>query len=91
MFIKFIKKLLKDNREFILREAFEAKGLMHLLMKSRNSGGKWSKEDIAMLRAHLRSLTKIAPAVAIFLLPGGMLLLPFLAELLDRRKNLGLK
>ena len=80
----FFKKLLNKNREFILHEVLEVKGLMHLLMKHRNTGEKWSREEIKEIRAHLREISRAVPALIIFLLPGGSLFLPFLATVLDR-------
>jgi hypothetical protein len=35
----------------------------------------------------LKNLSKIIPALIIFLLPGGSFLLPILADVLDRRKT----
>jgi hypothetical protein len=83
----FIKRLIASNREFILNEVVEVKGLMHLLMKPQNTGQKWTKEEKKEIKAHLKNLSRVVPAVVIFLIPGGSLLLPFLAEVLDRRKS----
>ena len=60
---------------------------MQLLMKHRNTGLKWTSEEIAEIRLHLRNISKLVPALIVFLLPGGALLLPLLAEVLDRRKK----
>ena len=59
---------------------------MQLLMKNRNTGEKWTREDKKKIKLHLKSISKLVPALIIFLLPGGLLLLPFLAKVLDRRK-----
>ena len=67
-------------------EVLSIKGLMHLLMKIRNTDEKWTKEEKKEIKSNLRNIAKIIPAVAIFCLPGGALLLPILAEALDRRK-----
>ena len=68
------------------KEVLEIKGLMQLLMKNRNTGEKWTREDKKKIKLHLKSISKLVPALIIFLLPGGLLLLPFLAKVLDRRK-----
>lgn len=81
------KKLIIKNKEFILEEIFAVKGLMQLLMKQRNTNQEWTKEEIREIKTHLKNISKVVPALVIFLLPGGSLLLPFLAEILDRRKN----
>jgi len=81
------KKLIIKNKEFILEEIFAVKGLMQLLMKQRNTNQEWTKEEIREIKTHLKNISKMVPALVIFLLPGGSLLLPFLAEILDRRKK----
>jgi hypothetical protein len=87
MIINYFKRLIINNREFILREVLSVKGLMYLLMKYRNTGEKWTREEKREIKIHLRSISKMIPVLVIFLLPGGTLFLPFLAEVLDRRKN----
>ena len=83
----YIRDLLLRNREFILREVVEVQGLMRLLMKHRNTGKKWTGDELRKIRKHLKEISKIVPVVVVFLLPGGTILLPFLAEVLDRRKE----
>jgi len=68
-------------------EVLSIKGLMRLLMKTRNTDEKWTREERKEIKRHLRNIAKIIPAVAIFFLPGGSFLLPILAEALDRRKT----
>ena len=87
MMINYFKRLITKNREFILREVLAVKGLMYLLMKNRNSGEKWTKEEKMEIKNHLRDISKVVPVIIVFLLPGGSLFLPFLAEVLDRRKK----
>lgn len=81
----FIKKLIVSNRDFILHEMLEVKGLMGMIMKHRNTGGKWTSEEKKEIKAHLKGISRAVPALIIFLLPGGAFLLPLLAETLDRR------
>ena len=83
----FVRNLIMKNRAFILQEVLAVKGLMQLLMKVRNSDQPWTKEEKKEIKKHLRDISKMVPVVVIFILPGGMLLLPFLAEVLDRRKK----
>lgn len=87
MIIDYFKKLITRNREFILKEVLEVKGLMQLLMKYRNTGQIWTREEKKEIVVHLKSLSRVIPALIIFLLPAGTLLLPFLVEVLDRRGN----
>lgn len=60
---------------------------MYILMKPRNTGEKWTKEEKREIKRHLKRISKIFTILIIFLLPGGSLLLPILAEVLDRRKT----
>ena len=87
MNINYFKRLIIKNREFILAEILAVKGLMYLLMKNRNTGEKWSREEKMEIKKHLRNISKVIPIIIVFLLPGGSLFLPFLAEILDRRKK----
>jgi len=87
MIISYFKKLIIKNREFVLTEVLAVKGLMSLLMKNRNTGEKWTREERREIKNHLRIISKMVPVIIVFLLPGGSLFLPFLAEVLDRRKK----
>lgn len=87
MIKRYFKKMFTENREFILKEVLSVKGLFHLLMKHRNTGQKWTIEELKEIRLHLRNISRIIPVVIIFLLPGGSFLLPFLVEVIDRRTN----
>ncbi len=86
MIKKYLKRLVVVNKEAILMEVLSIRGLMQLLMKTRNTDEKWTWEERKEIRSHLRNIAKIIPSVAIFVLPGGSFLLPVLAEVLDRRK-----
>jgi len=68
-------------------EVLAIRGLMQLLMKTRNTDEKWTREEKKEIKRHLRNIAKIVPTLAIFSLPGGSLLLPLLVEALDRRKT----
>jgi len=83
---KYLNRLIIVNKEAILMEVLTIRGLMRLLMKTRNTDEKWTREEKIEIKRHLKNIAKIIPAVAIFSLPGGSFLLPVLAEVLDRRK-----
>ena len=87
MIKKYLKRLILISKEAILMEVLAIKGLMQLLMKTRNTDQKWTGEEKKEIKMHLRNIAKIIPAVAIFSLPGGSFLLSILAEALDRRKT----
>jgi hypothetical protein len=87
MLARFLKRLIQRHRAFILAQVLDVKGLMQLLMKNRNTGEKWTPEELRQIRSHLKGISRLVPVILIFLLPGGALLLPLLAEVLDRRKQ----
>lgn len=87
MIKRYLKRLIVVNKEAILMEVLSIRGLMQLLMKTRNTDEKWTWEEKKEIKSHLRNITKIVPAVVIFSLPGGSFLLPVLAEVIDRRKT----
>jgi len=86
MIKKYLIRLIIINKEAILMEVLAIKGLMQLLMKTRNTDEKWTREEKKEIKSHLKNIAKIMPAIALFSLPGGSFLLPVLAEVLDRRK-----
>ncbi len=87
MIRNYIKRLIVINKEAILMEVLSIRGLMQILMKTRNTDEKWTNEEKKEIKKHLRNIAKIVPAIALFSLPGGSFLLPILAEALDRRKT----
>ena len=87
MIKNYLKRLIVINKEAILMEVLSISGLMQLLMKTRNTDEKWTKDERKEIVRHLKNIAKIIPAVVVFSLPGGSFLLPVLAEVLDRRKT----
>ncbi|MBM4277731.1 MAG: hypothetical protein FJ130_07575 [Deltaproteobacteria bacterium] len=87
MIKRYLRRLILIHKEAILMEVVTIKGLMQLLMKIRNTDEKWTREEKKEIKRHLKSIAKIIPAVAVFSLPGGSILLPILVEALDRRKT----
>jgi len=75
----------KRQSKQVVTEILQMRGLMPLLMKSRN-GGQWSSEERAELVRHLRRLSRLSPYLLLLLLPGSALILPFYAWWLDRRR-----
>jgi hypothetical protein len=87
MIKKYLKRLILINKQAILMEVLSVKGLMQVLMKIRNTDERWTREEKKEIMRHLKNIAKIIPTIVIFSLPGGSLLLPILAEALDRRKT----
>lgn len=74
------------ERDHLIAEMAQVRGLMPLLMKPRN-GKKWSPADKAELRLHCRRLRSISPYLVLSIVPGSFVALPILAWWLDRRRN----
>jgi hypothetical protein len=84
---QLIKSQIRKNRELILSEARQIEGFMGLLMKQRNTGEKWTLRERMELKEQIRRLAGYIPVLCVLLLPGGLLLVPLLAEIVDRRKQ----
>ncbi|MES2633637.1 MAG: hypothetical protein V4669_11745 [Pseudomonadota bacterium] len=86
--IWFCSFLASNSREKVrLRdELVMIKGAWPLLMKQRN-GGKWTPEEKQELSAMVRSASAVSPYLFIWALPGSVILLPFLAWFLDKRRK----
>jgi hypothetical protein len=87
MIVNYFKRLYLQNKELIVEEVLAVKGLMQLIMKQRNTGQKWTRQEKNEIKMHLKNIAKVVPVLFIFLIPGGLLLLPFLAKVLDRRNT----
>lgn len=81
-----LRDLQERERKRLLAEMVQVKGLMPLLMKPRNKQ-RWTREDRAELRAHVRRLSDLSPYLVLVVLPGAPLTLPLLAWWLDRRRQ----
>lgn len=84
--LRRILALQKREAERVIRELVAARGLMPLLMKTRN-GGQWSAAERSELLAQMRRLSRLSPYLLLLLLPGSAILLPIYAWWLDRRRN----
>lgn len=82
-----LDKLIAKQKDLILEEMRQWKGFMALFMKHQNIGEKWTREEKKQLRIYLKHLSIYFPVFVLFLLPGGIIILPILAEILDRRKE----
>jgi len=85
-FSRSMHQLATREKERLLDEILQVRGLMPLLMKPRNKQ-RWNAEDKAELAIHLRRLSRISPYLVVLVAPGGFLILPALAWWLDRRRS----
>lgn len=75
-----IKELLHKNKLRLYQELSQSKEAMHLVRKSMNA--KLNEEEKEKIKVQLLDICKSIPALAVFLLPGGALLLPLLIKLI---------
>jgi hypothetical protein len=84
-FCSFVASNTREKRRF-RDELVQMKGAWPLLMKQRN-GGKWTPEEKLQLKTMVRSASSVSPYLFIWAVPGSMLMLPFLAWFLDKRRK----
>ena len=85
-FVRSLASLTSREKQFLVAEILQVKGLMPLLMKPRNRQ-RWTADDRAQMASHLRRLSRLSPYLMVLVMPGGFFLLPALAWWLDRRRN----
>lgn len=68
------------------RELATMKGAVVWLVQQRRQGN-WSADERARLRDVMRSASSVSPYLFIWVIPGSMLLLPFLAWFLDNQRK----
>lgn len=78
--------LAERQKQYLLAEMIQVRGLLPLLMKPRNQQ-PWSDADRYELKMHLRRLRNVSPYLVIVVMPGGFVVLPLLAWWLDRRRG----
>lgn len=79
---KMVIKLINRNSKRLLQELRESKELMQLLTKSTKRN--LTKDEQKKVQAQLMDIIKSIPSLAIFLLPGGAILLPLLVKLIPK-------
>ncbi|NRA12116.1 MAG: hypothetical protein HRT57_09205 [Crocinitomicaceae bacterium] len=73
-------KVISRNKDNLAKEMRESKELVKLIKKSRNED--LSKEEKAAVKTQFKDLAKSIPALAIFMLPGGAILLPLILKII---------
>lgn len=84
-FCSFLAGNRRETKRF-RDELAHIKGAWPLLMKERR-GGQWTEDDKLRLKGMVRSASSVSPYLAIWAIPGSMVLLPFLAWYLDRQRK----
>ncbi|WP_299016997.1 LETM1 domain-containing protein [uncultured Polaribacter sp.] len=75
-----IKQLLHRNKLRLQQELLQSKEAMQLIKKSASTN--LTEEEKEKIKIQLLDICKAIPALAVFLLPGGALLLPLLIKLI---------
>jgi len=75
-----IKKLLNKNKTRFLKELEESREVVHLVQKSRKTA--LTEAEKTKVKEQLLDICKAIPSFAVFMLPGGALLLPLLIKLI---------
>ncbi|WP_240965001.1 hypothetical protein [Acidovorax sp. SRB_24] len=68
------------------RDMATLKGSVVWLVRQRRKG-HWSAHERAHLREAMRTASSVSPYLLIWVVPGSMVLLPFLAWFMDRRRR----
>ena len=77
-----VMRLIKRNSNRLLKELSQSKEAMVLLKKSTQRS--LSDEELKIIQTQLLDIFKTIPSLAIFLLPGGMLLMPLFVKLIPQ-------
>ncbi|MEY8848867.1 LETM1-related biofilm-associated protein [Psychroserpens sp. XS_ASV72] len=77
---QLVTKLIRRNSKRLVKELQQSKELMLLITKSTHSD--LTKEEQKKLQSQLIDVLKTVPSLAIFMLPGGAILLPIFAKLI---------
>lgn len=87
--LRLVDRLLaaqQRERQQLLAEMVQIRGLMPLLMRHRN-GGRWSPTERTALQEQIRALAHLSPYLVVMVLPGSFMVVPLLAWWLDRRRD----
>jgi hypothetical protein len=79
---KMVLKLINRNSKRLLKELKESKELMYLLSKSTNRN--LTDEEQKKVQEQLLDIIKSIPSLAIFMLPGGAILLPLFVKFIPK-------
>lgn len=79
--IPWLKEVIETNREIIAYQIQQNQRAMELLYYA-SLGKELNEDELEIVSKQITDMTKLVPVLAIFLLPGGTVLLPILAKLL---------
>ena len=79
---KIVIKLITRNSKRLIRELSESKEALYLLTQSTHRN--LTEEEQKKVQSQLLDIFKSIPSLAIFMLPGGMLLLPLFVKFIPK-------
>ena len=79
---KAVKLLLTRNRKRLYKEIIQSKELVYLISQSRHR--ELNAEEKAKVKSQLYDIFKSIPSLAIFVLPGGSVLLPIIIKFIPQ-------
>ena len=79
---KVVSKLIKRNSKRLIKELSESKDVMALLAQSTQRN--LTEDEQKKIQSQLLDIFKSIPSLAIFMLPGGMLLLPLFVKFIPK-------
>ncbi|TXD84909.1 hypothetical protein ESY86_04220 [Subsaximicrobium wynnwilliamsii] len=77
---RLVNKLIRRNSKRLVKELRQSKDLLALITKSTHTD--LTKEEQKRMQSQLLEILKTIPSLAIFMLPGGAILLPIFAKLI---------
>jgi len=77
---QLVNKLIRRNSKRLVKELRQSKDLLYLISKSTHTD--LTKEEQKEMYAQIVDILKTIPSLAIFMLPGGAILLPIFAKLI---------
>jgi len=80
--LRTVRLIILRNKKRLTKEIMESKDLMILL--SQSASRELSKEEKQKVKKQLLDICKTIPSLAIFILPGGSVLLPFLVKFIPQ-------
>ena len=82
---EYLKGLFLKGHEFLSEGAIETAFLFGLCLKYLKVRERLTRKEIRGMRIHFKKVLKTVYAVTIFLLPGGLVILPFVYGALNKR------
>ena len=76
----------RREKSRLQREIATMKGSVVWLVQQRRQGN-WTADERSHLRKVMRSASSVSPYLFIWVIPGSMLILPFMAWFLDRQRK----